>query len=181
MRFRVARTDWLAPLAPAGSGLPTHHAAETMRRQIRPTLGATVTTVTTVTTATTVASAALLVAVSAWSAHLLLAPLPRVDPAVRAVPAALDATGGAALFGAAPDQANRGDVQLLGLLAFDPHHAAAIVSVGGEAARVVRVNGAIGNAATLAEVRSRSIVVEHNGVRREIALPTVDSPNAFVR
>jgi len=172
MRFRVARTDWLAPLAPAGSGLPTHHAAETMRRQIRPTL---------VTTATTVASAALLVAVSAWSAHLLLAPLPHVDPAVQAVPATLDATGGAALFGAAPDQANRGDVQLLGLLAFDPHHAAAIVSVGGEAARVVRVNGAIGNAATLAEVRSRSIVVEHNGVRREIALPTIDSPNAFVR
>ncbi|MFL9864911.1 general secretion pathway protein GspC [Paraburkholderia fungorum] len=139
-----------------------------MRLPFRPTLLA------------TVASAALLAAVSAWSAHVLLTPLPHATP--QAQPgAAIDATGGAALFGAAPDQGRRDDVQLLGVLAFDPHHAAAIVSVGGEAAHAVRVNGAIGTSATLAEVHGRSIVVEHNGVRREIALPAVDSPSAFVR
>ncbi|MFL9888519.1 general secretion pathway protein GspC [Paraburkholderia agricolaris] len=139
-----------------------------MRLQLRPTLLA------------TIASAALFAAVSAWSAHVLLTPLPHANPQAQPT-AAIDATGGAVLFGAAPDQGRRDDVQLLGILAFDPHHAAAIVSVGGEAAHVVRVHGAIGTSATLAEVHGRSIVVEHNGVRREIALPAVDSPSAFVR
>ena len=128
----------------------------------------------------TVASAALFAGVCAWSAQVLLAPLPHATLHTQTA-AAIDTTGAAKLFGAAPDDGSHDAVQLLGILAFDPHHAAAIVSIGGDAAHVVRLNGAIGNAATLAEVHGRSIVVEHNGVRREIALPAISSPSAFVR
>ena len=54
-------------------------------------------------------------------------------------------------------------------------------AVHGEAARVVRIGSAIGEAAKLAEVRARSIVVDRNGGQREIALPAVQKANAFVR
>ena len=71
--------------------------------------------------------------------------------------------------------------QLLGVLAFDARRAAAIVSVGGDASRVVSLGAAIGEAAKLAEVCARSIVVDRNGLHREIALPAAEKTNAYVR
>lgn len=96
------------------------------------------------------------------------------------MPAPIDVTASAQLFGAKPDD-NRDTIQLLGVLAFDARRAAAIVSVGGEAARVVSLGAAIGEAAQLAEVRVRSIVVDRHGLQREIALPATEKANAFVR
>ncbi|WP_434115634.1 type II secretion system protein N [Paraburkholderia caffeinilytica] len=128
----------------------------------------------------TVAAIALFVAVLAAWIRILHAPMPGAS--ARPVPAAsIDASAGATLFGAQPDQGQHDAVQLLGILSFGPQHAAAIVSIGGEAARVVRVNGAINDATTLSEVRPHSIVVDRNGVQHEIALPAAQDPSVFVR
>lgn len=127
----------------------------------------------------TLASGAALVAVSLWAVRLLTVP-DASAPAAVAVPAPIDVTASAQLFGAKPDD-NRDTVRLLGVLAFDARRAAAIVSVGGEAARVVSLGAAIGEAAQLAEVRARSIVVDRHGLQREIALPATEKANAFVR
>ncbi|NHV24768.1 type II secretion system protein N [Burkholderia sp. D-99] len=127
----------------------------------------------------TLASGAALVAVSLWAVRLLTVPDASV-PAPVAVPAPIDVTASAQLFGAKPDD-NRDTIQLLGVLAFDARRAAAIVSVGGEAARVVSLGAAVGEAAKLAEVRARSIVVDRHGLQREIALPATEKANAFVR
>ncbi|KLU24868.1 general secretion pathway protein GspC [Caballeronia mineralivorans PML1(12)] len=127
-----------------------------------------------------VAAIALFAAVLAWWAWIFLAPA----PAALARPApqtSIDASAGATLFGAQPDHGKHDAVQLLGILSFDPHHAAAVVSVGDEAAHVVRINGQVADATTLSEVRAHSIVVERNGVQREITLPAVQNPSAFVR
>ena len=129
----------------------------------------------------TLAAAAMFVAVSLWAARTLNAPAAPA-PARIAPPAPLDITAGAQLFGAKPGDDARHAIQLLGILAFDARHAAAIVSVGGEAARVVRLGGPLDDAATLAEVRERSIVVERGGARAEIALPAnTPSPAIHVR
>ncbi|KWA09149.1 general secretion pathway protein GspC [Burkholderia cepacia] len=127
----------------------------------------------------TLASGAALVAVSLWAVRLLTVP-DASAPAAVAVPAPIDVTASAQLFGAKPDD-NRDTIQLLGVLAFDARRAAAIVSVGGEAAHVVSLGAAIGEAAQLAEVRARSIVVDRHGLQREIALPATEKANAFVR
>ncbi|KAG8148905.1 type II secretion system protein N [Burkholderia catarinensis] len=127
----------------------------------------------------TVAAGAALVAVSLWAAHVLSAP-DASTPARPAPPAPFDVTASAQLFGAKPDD-GRDAIQLLGVLAFDARRAAAIVSVGGETSRVVSLGSAIGEAAKLAEVRARSIVVDRNGLQREIALPATEKANAFVR
>ncbi|WP_175872230.1 general secretion pathway protein GspC [Burkholderia sp. BCC0397] len=128
--------------------------------------------------AATLAAAAALVAVSLWAVHVLTAAdAPVAAPAPRAP---IDVTAGARLFGAKPDD-GRDAIQLLGVLAFDARRAAAIVSVGGDASRVVSLGATIGEAAKLAEVRARSIVVDRNGLQREIALPATEKANAFVR
>ncbi|MFJ1208688.1 hypothetical protein [Burkholderia pyrrocinia] len=128
---------------------------------------------------TTLASGAALVAVSLWAVRLLtVSDAPAPSPA--ASPAPIDVAASAQLFGAKPDN-GRDAIQLLGVLAFDARRAAAIVSIGGEASRVVSLGAAIGEAAKLAEVRARSIVVDRNGLQREIALPAVEKANAFVR
>ncbi|WP_176039795.1 type II secretion system protein N [Burkholderia stabilis] len=127
----------------------------------------------------TLVSGAALVAVSLWAVRLLsAADAPAPSPA--ASPAPIDVAASAQLFGAKPDD-NRDAIQLLGVLAFDARRAAAIVSVGGEASRVVSLGAAIGEAAKLAEVRARSIVVDRHGLQREIALPAAEKANVFVR
>lgn len=129
----------------------------------------------------TLASGAALVAVSLWAVRLLsVSDAPAPSPV--APPAPFDVAASAQLFGAKPDD-GRDAIQLLGVLAFDARRAAAIVSVGvgGDASRVVSLGAAIGEAAKLAEVRTRSIVVDRNGLRREIALPAAEKANAFVR
>ena len=115
---------------------------------------------------------------SLWAARVLsAADAPVAAPAPP--PAPIDVAAGARLFGAKPDD-GRDAIQLLGVLAFDARRAAAIVSVGGDA-RVVSLGAAIGEAAKLAEVRARSIVVDRNGLHREIALPAAEKANAYVR
>lgn len=124
-------------------------------------------------------SGAALIAVSLWAVRsLTVSDAPAPSPV--APPAPLDVAASARLFGAKPDD-KRDAIQLLGVLAFDARRAAAIVSIGGEASRVVSLGAAIGEAAKLAEVRARSIVVDRNGVQREIALPAAEKANAFVR
>ncbi|MBF5011865.1 hypothetical protein [Burkholderia pseudomultivorans] len=59
--------------------------------------------------------------------------------------------------------------------------AAAIVSIGGDAARVVQLGSAAGDTGRLVEVCARSIVVDRDGLQREIALPAAQNPVAFVR
>ncbi|HDR8858226.1 TPA: general secretion pathway protein GspC [Burkholderia territorii] len=128
--------------------------------------------------AATLAAAGALVAVSLWAVHVLtVADTPVAAPAP---PVPIDVTAGARLFGAKPDN-GRDAIQLLGVLAFDARRAAAIVSVGGDGSRVVSLGAAIGEAAKLAEVRARSIVVDRNGLQREVALPATEKANAFVR
>ena len=128
--------------------------------------------------AATLAAAAALIAVSLWAARVLsAADAPVAAPAPP--PAPIDVAAGARLFGAKPDD-GRDAIQLLGVLAFDARRAAAIV-VGGDASRVVSLGAAIGEAAKLAEVRARSIVVDRNGLHREIALPAAEKANAYVR
>ena len=128
----------------------------------------------------TVAAIALFVAVLAFWTHVFTAPAPAA-PAQPAPAAALDTTAGGTLFGSQPDPGPRDTVQLLGVLSFDAQHGAAIVSIGGEPARVIRVNGKINDSTTLAEVRAHSIIVKRGSLQREIALPAVENPNAFVR
>ncbi|WP_051421295.1 MULTISPECIES: type II secretion system protein N [Burkholderia] len=129
--------------------------------------------------AATFAAAATLAAVSLWAVRVLSgadAPVAVLAPP----PTSIDVAAGARLFGAKPD-GGRDAIQLLGVLAFDARRAAAIVSVGGEASRVVSLGAAIGDTAKLAEVRARSIVVDRNGLQHEIALPATEKANAFVR
>ncbi|HEY1611222.1 MAG TPA: hypothetical protein VGG24_18300 [Paraburkholderia sp.] len=124
------------------------------------------------------AAGALLVAVLAWWAWVFHAPAHEA-PAQVAPPASIDASAGTTLFGAKPDGRHDG-VKLLGILAFDSDHAAAIVSVGNGTTHVVKLNGAVADATTLHEVRARSIVVEHNGVQREIPLAAAQAPTVFM-
>lgn len=127
----------------------------------------------------TLASGTALVAVSLWAVRLLsVSDAPAPSPV--APPAPFDVAASAQLFGAKPDN-GRDAIQLLGVLAFDARRAAAIVSIGGDASRVVSLGAAIGEAAKLAEVRARSIVVDRNGIQREIALPAAEKANVFVR
>ncbi|MDQ7981655.1 hypothetical protein QYH69_31005 [Paraburkholderia sp. SARCC-3016] len=127
-----------------------------------------------------VAALVLFSAVLAWWAHVFMAPAPAALPQP-APAAALDTAAGATLFGSQPDQGPRDTVQLLGVLSFDAHHGAAIVSVGGEPARVIRVNGKLNDSTTLSEVRAHSIIVKRGSLQREISLPAVENPSAFVR
>ncbi|WP_144152930.1 type II secretion system protein N [Paraburkholderia sp. BCC1885] len=126
-----------------------------------------------------IAAIVLFVAVLAWWTWIFHTPAPQA-PARPAPPPSIDASAGATLFGAEPDRGRHDQVQLLGILAFDPKHAAAIISVGDGATHVVRLNGAVADATTLHEVRAHSIIVERNGIQREIALPAAQSPSAFM-
>jgi general secretion pathway protein C len=126
------------------------------------------------------ASAVLFIGVVGWWTWAFHA-TPVVPLSHPAPPAPLDAAAGATLFGAQPDSGRHDQVQLLGILAFDPGHAAAIVSVGGDPARVVPLKGRLDDSTTLSEVRAHSIVLDHDGIQREITLPAAANPDGFVR
>ncbi|GAB2916123.1 hypothetical protein GCM10027093_63300 [Paraburkholderia jirisanensis] len=127
----------------------------------------------------TAASAIVLLAVVAWWIHVFRAPAPHA-PVLPAPAAPIDVQAGATLFGAQPEQRINNQIQVLGVLAFDAKHAAAVISVGDGPAKVVHVNGAVDNATTLSEVRAHSVVVEHNNVRREIPLAAVQNADVFM-
>ncbi len=126
------------------------------------------------------ASAVLFIGVVSWWAWTFHA-APVIPVTHPAPPVPLDVSAGATLFGAQPDSDHHDQVQLLGILAFDPQHAAAIISVGGDPARVVPLKGRLNDSTTLSEIRAHSIVLDHDGIQREISLPAAANPDAFVR
>lgn len=132
------------------------------------------------TTLASSASALLFIGVVCWWAWTFRA-APSVALVHPAPPVPIDASAGATLFGAQPDSGAHNQVQLLGILAFDPRHAAAIVSVGGDPARVVPLNGRLNDSTTLSEVRAHSIILERDGIQHEITLPAATNPDAYVR
>ncbi|RKP59343.1 type II secretion system protein N [Pararobbsia silviterrae] len=86
----------------------------------------------------------------------------------------------AQLFGSQPTRATQ--VQLIGVLGLGDHQGAAIVSYNGEPPHAVALGQVVGGGATLSEVRSRSIVIEHNGVKSEITMPANGpGPTIWVR
>lgn len=131
------------------------------------------------TTLASSASAVLFVGVVCWWAWTFHA-APSTPLALPAPPAPHDASAGATLFGAQPDSSRHDQVQLLGILAFDPSHAAAIVSIGGDPARVVPLKGRVSDSTTLNEVRAHSIILERDGIQREITLPAATNPDAYM-
>ncbi|AOI96576.1 MULTISPECIES: type II secretion system protein N [Burkholderia] len=87
----------------------------------------------------------------------------------------------AALFGGQLDKNPVQDIHLFGILALN-HGGAAIVGVGGEPPRAVSLGAEVTPGAKLAEVRSRSIIVDRNGARAEIQLPAnTPSPAIYMR
>lgn len=87
----------------------------------------------------------------------------------------------AALFGGQLDKNPVQDIHLFGILALQ-RGAAAIVGVGGEPPRAVSLGAEVAPGAKLAEVRDRSIIVERNGARSEVALPAnTPSPAIYMR
>ncbi|MBI0329117.1 general secretion pathway protein GspC [Burkholderia plantarii] len=130
--------------------------------------------------AATLAAAAAFVAIALWSARVLRTPEPPAA-AAPAQPAPFDTAAGSRLFGSKAGDDAMHALQLLGILSFDGSHGAAIVGIGGEPPRVVRIGGVLGQAGKLAAVRARSIVIDRDGLQREITLPAATNPNAFVR
>lgn len=84
------------------------------------------------------------------------------------------------LFGG---QANpvRSDFQLAGVLAQE-HGAAAIIGLTGQPLRAVSVGQPIDQNTRLHEVRARSVIIEHSGVKSEVFLPALtDAPTIYMR
>lgn len=121
-----------------------------------------------------------------------------VQGARRSVPDAVMAGSEAAsvdqagdLFGSS-EHVNH-EVRLLGVLALGGRAAAAILSVGDGTPHAVALGGSIGgsvagtsgnsaaDATKLVEVRARSVVIEHNGVRSEVFLPTGSDASIYLR
>ncbi|WP_323119280.1 hypothetical protein [Burkholderia alba] len=73
------------------------------------------------------------------------------------------------------------DIHLFGILALQ-RGAAAIIGTGSDAPRAISLGGEVAQGTTLAEVRDRSVIVDRNGARSEIFLPTnTPSPAIYVR
>ena len=86
----------------------------------------------------------------------------------------------AQLFGSQPAHATQ--IQVIGVLGLGDHDGAAIVSYNGEPPHAVALGGGVGGNSTLSEIRSRSIVVEHNGAKTEITMPNNGAgPTIWVR
>ncbi|MEK6426578.1 MAG: hypothetical protein V4801_43985 [Burkholderia gladioli] len=105
------------------------------------------------------------------SAHQ--APLPAA-----AARAPLRTEDAAALFGGQLTHNPVQDIHLFGILALR-QGAAAIIGAGGEPARAISLGGAIMQGTKLAEVRTRSIVIDRNGAHTEIFLPA-NAPGATI-
>ncbi|HEY1608526.1 MAG TPA: hypothetical protein VGG24_04625 [Paraburkholderia sp.] len=102
-----------------------------------------------------------------------------VDAAAAHVPLSVDEA--ATLFGGKPAQKSAENIQLSGILSL-AQGAAAIVSVDGGPPKAVALGGLVGENGKLAEVRARSIVIDHHGVHSEVFLPAAGSgPTIYMR
>ncbi|GLU35575.1 hypothetical protein Busp01_54170 [Trinickia caryophylli] len=129
--------------------------------------------------ATVLAAVVLAAALAGWT-RVLLTPLPSTKTTAD-LPKAPDTRPAARLFGAHPERMRSEDVRLVGILAFDARHAAALLAVDGNPPRAVPLGGEFADASTLVEVRERSVIVERRGVRREVALAVPAHPDVFLR
>jgi general secretion pathway protein C len=116
---------------------------------------------------------------TSWALTLATSRATPVQAAAAQPPVSLDEA--ATLFGGKLDKRPVQDIHLFGILALQ-QGAAAIVSVGSEPAKAVSLGGPLGQDSTLAEVRPRSIVIDHHGVHSEIFLPANGAgPTIYVR
>lgn len=114
-----------------------------------------------------------------WIVVLTARPAP--PPPAAAVAPSVSVEDASALFGGKlTHEANR-NIKLVGILALR-EGAAAIVGVGDEPPHAIALGNKIAEGTTLAEVRARSIVIDHNGVRSEVQLaPDAGGPTIYVR
>lgn len=126
------------------------------------------------------AAFAILCATLTYWVVLLSARPPAAPPAASVAPS-VSVEDAATLFGGKLTREVNRSIKLFGILALR-EGAAAIVSVGDEPSHAVSLGGRLGENSTLAEVRARSIIVDHNGARSEVFLPTnVTGPTIYVR
>ncbi|MDB0568155.1 type II secretion system protein N [Ralstonia solanacearum] len=84
---------------------------------------------------------------------------------------ALETGAAVTLFGGGPQNGPR-DVQVAGVVAdLADGSGAAIVSIDGGPPQAIRAGKALSPSLKLVEIKARSVVIERNGVRQEIALP----------
>ncbi|HTJ95152.1 MAG TPA: hypothetical protein VL424_18815, partial [Pararobbsia sp.] len=68
------------------------------------------------------------------------------------------------------------------VLGLSSHEGAAIVSYNGEPPHAVALGQTVGGGSTLSEVRSRSIIIDHNGAKTEVTMPANGAgPTIWVR
>ncbi len=115
-----------------------------------------------------------------WFVVLTARPAP--PPPAAAVAPSVSIEDAAALFGGKLTHEVNRNIKLVGILALR-EGAAAIVSVGDEAAHAISLGSKISDDGTkLAEVRAHSIIVDRNGTRSEIMLaPNPGGPTIYVR
>ncbi|MEJ8800182.1 hypothetical protein WKR88_28270 [Trinickia caryophylli] len=112
---------------------------------------------------------------------IVLSARPPAAPPAAAVAPSVSVEDATALFGGKLTRDVNRSIKLFGILALR-EGAAAIVGVGDEPPHAIALGGRIGEDSKLAEVRPRSIVIDHNGVRSEVFLPTnVTGPTIYVR
>lgn len=115
-----------------------------------------------------------------WST--VLSARPPAPPSAAAVAPSVSLEAGTTLFGGklTPDMDR--SITLSGILSLN-EGAAAIVSIDDEPPHAISLGGKLGQDGKLAEVRARSIVIDRNGVRSEIFLPsnTSGAPTIYVR
>ncbi|RQH06136.1 general secretion pathway protein GspC [Paraburkholderia dinghuensis] len=116
---------------------------------------------------------------TSWALTLATSRAAPVEAAAARPPVSIDEA--ATLFGGKLDKQPVQDIHLFGILALR-QGAAAIVSVGSEAAKAISLGSPLNQDTTLAEVRARSIVIDRHGVHSEIFLPAnVSGPTIYVR
>jgi general secretion pathway protein C len=114
-----------------------------------------------------------------WIVVLTARPPP--PPQAAAVAPSVSPEDAAALFGGKLTHEVNRNIKLVGILSLR-EGAAAIIGVGDDPARAIALGSKITDDTTLAEVRARSIVIDHNGVHSEIPLaPYAGGPTIYVR
>ncbi|WP_181321764.1 general secretion pathway protein GspC [Trinickia symbiotica] len=113
---------------------------------------------------------------------VVLSARPPAPPRAAAVAQTASVDDAATLFGGKLTPAINRAIKLFGILSLR-EGAAAIVSVGDEPPHAISLGGSLGDDSKLAEVRARSIVIDHNGARSEVFLPanTGGGPTIYVR
>jgi general secretion pathway protein C len=113
---------------------------------------------------------------------VVLSARPPAPSSAAAVAPSVSVDAAATLFGGKLAHDVDRSIKLSGILALN-EGAAAIVSVGDGPPHAISLGGKLGDDGKLAEVRARSIVIDRNGVRSEVFLPsnTGGGPTIYVR